>query len=227
MTKVIIAGYTFETNPSFASVSRERLIMIDVPEDTDKSVLAELQAAESLEVTDRLGREVVGSYRLIGWRRMQTVFRKNDEVRILISWAIPNPDETEKIKDQVEVLSAANTDLEEALIDLASYDQSDNLKQQIEDLTDVILELASYIGEEPEEPEESEEPSDDEAQSDDQEYIPDPPDLDPFYRDAALEENEELVASENIEETNAEEISNEDNSSEVAEEVEDTSLDTN
>lgn len=123
MTKVMLAGHTFACNPSYSRSNGERLITINIPLDTERSVLNDLQDAELIEITDPLGREVVGSHRLVGWRSIETIRLKN-ELQYLVSWAIPNPDETEKLMKQVEDLTEEN-----------------------EELTEVILELAGYIGE--------------------------------------------------------------------------------
>lgn len=120
MTKVMIAGYTFSTIPSYGRSNGERNVTIDVPIETETSVLNELQAAEVMEITDPLGREVIAEQRMIGWRSIQT-FRAKNKLQYLITWAIPDPDITEKLKKQIEELEIQNENLIEVILDLAAY----------------------------------------------------------------------------------------------------------
>lgn len=120
MTNVLIAGHRFRDIPSFSMSNGERCITVAVPFETEKSVLAELQDAENLEVTDPLGREIAGSYRLLGWRGTQT-FSSKGQLQYLITWAIPNPDETERLKQKIDELVIQNEELTQVLLELASY----------------------------------------------------------------------------------------------------------
>ena len=121
MTNVIIAGRRFEDVPSFSYENGERRVTIAVPYDTERSVIFELQDAMELQVTDPLGREIIGNYRLVGWRGIETFLKSNGVFQYLITWAIPNLDETENLKKRITELENENEDLTQVILELAAY----------------------------------------------------------------------------------------------------------
>lgn len=123
-----IANHTFEGAINFCALNSGKGIAVVVPADTSSSVMEDLKNATLIEVLDTEN-EVIGSYRLTGWRKMETVV--NEGVSgMMITWSTVNLDELDTLKDEMTALQAENAQL-----------QSDN-----EDLTAAILELAAIIG---------------------------------------------------------------------------------
>ena len=120
MVKTIIAGYVIPGAPIYSRANGEKTVTLNLPIDTDRSVLNDLQDASVMEVTEPLGQEIVATQKLIGWRGIQTVRAKNT-LQYMITWAIPNPDETDKLKEQIAELEIQNENLIEVILDLAAY----------------------------------------------------------------------------------------------------------
>lgn len=120
MTNVIIAGHRFRDNPSFSVANGEHQVTVAIPFNTERSIISDLQDATEMQVTDPLGNTVIGTYHLVGWRKIET-FYDNSEMLYLITWAFPAPDEIEELNRRIEELSTENEDLIEAIIELASY----------------------------------------------------------------------------------------------------------
>ena len=123
-----IAGHVFEGAINFCALNSGKGIAVVVPADTSVSVMEQLKNATLIEVLDA-GDEVIGSYRLTGWRKMETV-NANGEPGMMITWSTVNLDELDTLKDKVTALEAENAQL-----------QTDNA-----DLTAAIFELAEIIG---------------------------------------------------------------------------------
>ena len=123
-----IAGHVFEGAINFCALNSGKGIAVVVPADTSVSVMEQLKNATLIEVLDS-GDEVIGSYRLTGWRKMETV-NANGEPGMMITWSTVNLDELDTLKDKVTALEAENAQL-----------QTDNA-----DLTAAIFELAEIIG---------------------------------------------------------------------------------
>lgn len=123
-----IAGHVFEGAINFCALNSGKGIAVVVPADTSVSVMEQLKNATLIEVLDS-GNEVIGSYRLTGWRKMETV-NANGEQGMMITWSTVNLDELDTLKDKVTALEAENAQL-----------QADNA-----DLTAAIFELAEIIG---------------------------------------------------------------------------------
>ena len=123
-----IAGHVFEGAINFCALNSGKGIAVVVPADTSVSVMEQLKNATLIEVLDT-GDEVIGSYRLTGWRKMETV-NANGEPGMMITWSTVNLDELDTLKDKVTALEAENAQL-----------QTDNA-----DLTAAIFELAEIIG---------------------------------------------------------------------------------
>lgn len=123
-----IANHTFEGAINFCALNSGKGIAVVLPADTSSSVMEDLKNATLIEVLDTEN-EVIGSYRLTGWRKMETV--DNEGVSgMMITWSTVNLDELDTLKNEMTALQAENAQL-----------QSDN-----EDLTAAIMELAAIIG---------------------------------------------------------------------------------
>lgn len=127
-----VAGLAFSGQVNYRAGGDARAIAVVVPASTTETNLAMMRDAELLEVLDQ-HQEVIGAYRLTGWRRIEKVYGG-----IQIMWSTISTDEVDALNEQIESLKARNATLEQANTDLE----------------DALLELAALIGGE-EEPEET------------------------------------------------------------------------
>lgn len=125
MAKFKIAGHVFEGKPSFIPLNYEKGIGVVIPDDTEKSVIAELQDAALLEILDPKTEEIVGSYRLTGWRSIEHVY-SNGYHGIALVWTTVNLDVVSQLQQRIEELEEANASLisenatlEDGLLELA------------------------------------------------------------------------------------------------------------
>lgn len=131
MPKFKIADHIFEGRPSFMPLNYEKGIGVVIPSDTSKDVISELQDATLIEILDPKTEEVVGSYRLTGWRSIEHVY-SNGYHGIALTWTTVNLDVVSKLEERIDELETQNTALQ---------DENNTL-------IDALLELAEIVGSE-------------------------------------------------------------------------------
>ena len=115
---VRIGELTFNSNVSFGT----KTISIIIPSDTSDNDITILKAADTLEIIDN--EEVVATYRLTGWLRMEKVWNG-----ILFTWQTISQDDVDVLKERVTELQG---DLSNTNIDLA------NLTETVEEIAEAI-----------------------------------------------------------------------------------------
>ena len=118
-----IAGHTFKGQVNLRAGNDARAISVVIPADTEMTTVAELQEARTIEVMDGQ-EEVVGTYRLINWKRVEHLSNG-----IQLMWSTISTDEIDALNARIEVLEKENTEL----------------RAENEDLSEAVVELAALV----------------------------------------------------------------------------------
>ena len=124
-----IKNYTFDSKIVFCALNSGKGISIAVPYDIDPAILEELKNAGLVEELDS-DNEVIASYRLTGWRKIETIGDYTNR-SLLITWSTVNLDDLDSVRDEIDVLQSEN----------------EILKADNADLVAAIIELAGIVGE--------------------------------------------------------------------------------
>lgn len=137
-----VAGMVFNGQINYNAGSDHRMIAITVPDTLTEAQIIALKNAELIEVLGTNTDDVIGSYRLTGWRRMEKVTGG-----IQFMWATITTVEVDTINARIDLQGETISDHTETL-------QSNAV--ELSDILDAITELGDLIaemldpGEEPE-----------------------------------------------------------------------------
>lgn len=118
-----IAGFEFTGPVIYQGGETHSDLIFTVPGDLTEAERTRIQEAKLFEVLN--GEEVIGSYQLVDWRRVEKVSGGYQ-----ITWQTIRLTELDELKEQVKTLQEEN----------------EQLRQDNEDLTQGLLELADIVG---------------------------------------------------------------------------------
>ena len=128
-----VAGMVFNGQINYNAGSDHRMIAITVPDTLTEGQILALKNAELIEVLGSGEEDVIGSYRLTGWRRMEKVAGG-----IQFMWATITTVEADTIKAKIDQQGETISDHTETL---------QNNAVELSDILDAITELGDLIAE--------------------------------------------------------------------------------
>lgn len=128
-----VAGMVFNGQINYNAGNDHRMIAITVPDSLTDAQIVALKAAELIEVLGSSAEDVIGSYRLTGWRRVEKVTNG-----IQIMWSTITTVEVDTINAKIEQQSETISDHTETL---------QNNAVELSDILDAITELGDLIAE--------------------------------------------------------------------------------
>lgn len=134
-----IAGMVFNGQINYNAGSDHRMIAITVPDSLTENQILALKNAELIEVLGNDNNDIIGSYRLTGWRRVEKVANG-----IQFMWSTITTVEVDTINAKITQQGETLSDHTETL---------NNNAIELSDILDAITELGDLIAEliEPEE----------------------------------------------------------------------------